>query len=236
MSTLRLTIMNGEFVQVNMKDAEWFNSKCIRANGWRCMIKDDGTLICDTKQEYEDGFHTMKYRITRLGYEQLTLKVPGKEEVWLKTGYVTSKGVRFNSGVVGLTDGEIDKRRTYFRTIEYQNFLNEHGITAVKHEDPNRLFSVHEKQRKNSEAVTFIVTNGKKWQTSSETRIRTVTIDAEVETITEFKQNWKVVGSTWVIYYKTKYFHEGDVAQENKAFLYTLEKDVTRLTDLPIVK
>ena len=49
-------------------------------------------------------------------------------------GFVVKKGEIFGNGTLGLSDGFIDNRYTFFREKSFQKFLCKYGITAVLHE------------------------------------------------------------------------------------------------------
>ncbi len=116
--TTKLTIKNGEIVSyydhyfVSLSE----NGKEYRGNGWVVKIKDGrkdrpGRIICHAEREYSDG--------------------PA----------VCHREFRLADGTLGLAGGNIYSRYAYFRSEEFQKFLNKFGITAIKKEDPNQKFS-----------------------------------------------------------------------------------------------
>ncbi len=118
MATATLTIKNG--IIVSHYDRYFFSlsedGKEYCGNGWVVKIKDSckgrpGRIICHAEREYSDG--------------------PA----------VCHREFRLADGTLGLAGGKIYSRYAYFRSEDFQKFLNKFGITAVKKEDPNQKFS-----------------------------------------------------------------------------------------------
>ena len=82
----------------------------------------------------------MRYTLYKNGFAKLTLKTPNEPLRVIKMGFVVKKGEIFGNGTLGLSDGFIDNRYTFFREESFQKFLCKYGITAVLHEEPNRIF------------------------------------------------------------------------------------------------
>ena len=141
MATLKLEIENGFFVGTNGCYVSIVEPTHVIANGWDCVIDENGTIRCDATRYYSDGEHSMRYVIQPNGFAKLTLKVPYDKVKTLRKGFVVSKGSKLSDGLLGLAGGYIDERYAYFRDGNFQKFLNKFGITAVKHEDPNQKFS-----------------------------------------------------------------------------------------------
>ncbi len=120
---------------------ENFNPRHIVANGWDCRITRKGEIRCECTREYSDGWHVMLYVIRPNGSYRLTLDTPDREapEV-LRKGYVVPKGVPVE-GLLGLSGGYVDSRYAYFREASFQKLMNEAGVTAINHENPNRVYS-----------------------------------------------------------------------------------------------
>lgn len=141
MATLKIELENGSFVGTNGCYITTVEPTHVIANGWNCLIKEDGTIECNSVRDYSDGEHSMRYVILPNGFAKLTLKVPYERVKTLRKGYVIPKGTKLCDGLLGLAGGYIDERYAYFRDGNFQKFLNKFGITAVKHEDPNQKFS-----------------------------------------------------------------------------------------------
>lgn len=103
-------------------------------------MQNNGVIKCTAKELCIDGSHSMRYTIYQNGFAKLTLKTPNEPVKVIKMGFVVKKGESFGNGVLGLSDGFIDHRYTFFREESFQKFLCKYGITAVLHEDPNRIF------------------------------------------------------------------------------------------------
>ena len=200
-------------------------------NGWECFVKEDGSIECWSVREYSDGKHSMRYFINPLGFAKLTLKKPGEPIRTLKKGYVIKKGHKLSDGILGLAGDHIDYRYAYFRDNSFQNFLEEFGITAVKHENPNRLYMVKVDLSKGGQYKSTLQTDGIKEEERVDcgyTRSR----KKPFRNTYEMSIWYQVTGATWVIYEKRR--EKGNDYNYSR-ILYTLVGDVTRLT-LPELK
>ena len=135
-----ITIKNGLFEKCNGVKLEIFSSKFLMVNGWECEVQNNGVIKCTAKELCIDGIHSMRYTLYQNGFGKLTLKTPHEPVKVIKMGFVVKKGESFGNGVLGLSDGFIDHRYTFFREESFQKFLCKYGITAVIHEEPNRIF------------------------------------------------------------------------------------------------
>lgn len=140
MATLMVKIQNGFFSDSYGRYLESLSPTHLVGNGWDCTINPDGSLFCECAREYSDGLHSIRYVIQKSGFAKLTLKTPWTFKV-LRRGFVTTKGVPFGNGTLGLAGGNVDERYAYYRDSAFQKFLEKFGITAVKHEDPNQTFA-----------------------------------------------------------------------------------------------
>lgn len=140
MATVKVALENGFFVSTN-DCYEWLVEPThVMANGWDCVIKEDGTIQCDAVRSYSDGEHSIRYVIQPNGFGKLTLKLPNSRVKTLRKGFVVPRGCKLSDGMIGLAGGHIDNRYAYFRDSSFQKFLERLGITAVKHEDPNQEY------------------------------------------------------------------------------------------------
>lgn len=139
MPTLKIRIEESKFISHNNVNVESFTEREVKGNGWIAKIYPNGNLICITTGTDLNG--TVKER--RL---TLTNKIV-KEE--LKIGNKAPKIIKLfqfdewkKEGVIGLSGGLIDKRRVYFRLLEFQDFLDENKISSIRHINPNIKFKV----------------------------------------------------------------------------------------------
>lgn len=232
MATLKLTLQNGFFT--GTQGCQYVYEKTpthVVANNWDCRIKEDGSVECNTKKLYSSGEYSMRYTIQKNGFAKLTLKEPGKRVETLRKGFVVPKGKELSDGLIGLSGGPINKRYAYFRDGSFQKFLNELGISAVKHVDPNKTYTIRNAWYGGGECTASLTTDGEttkvdtdygrtdRWEESSPGGTSASECNTEVE----------VTGATWAIHAQSQ--HEGD-SHNCFRILYTLEKDPTKLAGL----
>ena len=140
MAVVNITIKNGLFEKCEGVKFEIFIPKYLLVNGWECQVQNNGVIKCTAKELCIDGVHSMRYTLYQNGFAKLTLKTPNEPLRVIKMGFVVKKGEIFGNGTLGLSDGFIDNRYTFFREESFQKFLCKYGITAVLHEEPNRIF------------------------------------------------------------------------------------------------
>ena len=204
MATAQIIIKNGFFANAVGRNIDEVTPTYALLNGWKCFVNEDGSIECWSVREYSDGKHSMRYFINPLGFAKLTLKKPWEPIKTLKKGYVIRRGQKLSDGILGLAGDHIDYRYAYFRDSSFQDFLDEYGITAVKHEDPNRLYRI----------LTYAY--------GEESSL--VTDGTKEGVWTEFDGMWyQVTGATWVLYQIKK------VSGKYSCILYTLVGDVTKI-------
>lgn len=210
MATEMIKIENGFFVtedgSIEPTHAE--------VNGWTCQICPDGTVECNCSRDYWDGTHSIRYVIQQNGFAKLTLKVPGSPVKTLRKGFVVPKGVKLLDGTIGLSGGNVDERYAYFREGSFQKFLDDHSITAVKREDPNRVYSVRNIRSGAGTCDSVLLTDGKK-----------VFLGQENGNVL-----YQVTDATWALHKQIQ--HERD-KHNCFGFLCTLEKDLSKIVGLP---
>ncbi len=234
MATLQVRIENGFFVGTNGCYINMVEPTHIIANGWDCLIDEDGNIKCDAVRGYSDGEHSMRYIIQPNGFAKLTLKVPYDKVKTLRKGFVVPKGSKLSDGLLGLAGGYIDERYAYFRDGSFQKFLEEHGISAVKHEDPNQTFSIRNARYGGGECYSHLLTDGKvEQQEYSSGRTESWEESCPGTCAYEGNEYLKVTGATWAIHKQTQ--HEGD-SHNCFRILYTLEKDLTKLVGIPNIR
>lgn len=234
MATLQVQIENGYFVGTNGCYVTSVEPTHVIANGWDCVIDEDGTIRCDAIRGYSDGEHCMRYIIQPNGFAKLTLKVPYNKVKTLRKGFVVPKGYKLSDGLLGLAGGYIDERYAYFRDASFQKFLEDHGISAVKHEDPNQTFSIRNARYGGGECYSYLLTDGEVIEEGySSGRTESWEESCPGTCAYEGNEYLKVTGATWTIHKQTQ--HEGD---NHNCFriLYTLEKDLTKLVGIPNIR
>ena len=232
MATLKIKLENGVFVEAN--GVQYFDLKqpfAISANGWECSIREDGTVFCESSREYSDGVHTIRYIILPNGFAKLTLKMPRSKVQTLRKGFVTSKGKKLSDGIIGLSGGNIDSRYAYFRDSSFQKFLDDHGISAVKRENPNRVYRLRSAEYGGGKCRSNIYTDGKvEEKESSGGRTERWQEEFPNTCAYECERTMEVTGSTWALHKQSQ--HEGDRCN-CFSILYTMEKNLTQLVGLP---
>ncbi len=129
-----ITIKNLVFEKCEGVKFEIFIPKYLLVNGWECQVQNNGVIKCTAKELCIDGIHSMRYTLYQNGFAKLTLKTPNEPLRVINMGFVVKKGEIFGNGTLGLSDGFIDNRYTFFREESFQKFLCKYGITAVLHE------------------------------------------------------------------------------------------------------
>lgn len=160
MATLQINMENGFFTCTNGRYVTEVTPTHVAGNGWNCAIREDGSVLCEAVRDYSDGVHSMRYEIAKNGFAKLTLKVGNEPVRTIRKGFVLPCGAKLTDGVIGLAGGYVDERYAYFRDASFQRFLNKFGITAVKHEDPNRTFVVRNARYGGGECRSNLVSDG----------------------------------------------------------------------------
>ena len=208
MATTNLIIKNGQIVShcdryyVSLSE----NGKEYCGNGWVVRIKDGrkdrpGRIICHAEREYSDG--------------------PA----------VCHREFRLADGTLGLAGGNIYSRYAYFRSEDFQKFLADHNISAVKKEDPNTIFYLRNAWYGGGECSMSIRTDGKMEKLKYDSgRTEDWEESCPGTSAYEGETSIKVSGATWVIVDKVQ--HERD-RHNSSHILYTLAKDATKLVGIP---
>ena len=202
MSTTMIRIQDGRIYSLNYSHPFGLSDdgKSFSMNDWTVTIKDShngrpGRIVCHAEREYADG--------------------PA----------ICHREFKLADGIVGLAGGNICDRYAYFRSNEFQDFLNKHGITAVKHEDPNQKFS------------GFV-----SWSGRGEA---TITVESDGEVDHDFESNYSegvelatgyshftVSGATWAIVTVNNFYGDN---RNYARILYSNVRNVTTLDSvLPI--
>lgn len=174
------------------------NGLGIRANGWSVnIVPEKGIITCHSQREYSDGIHAVR------------------------------KVFPLCDCTIGLSGGNVDERYAYQRTENFQQWLKTNGITAVKKENPNKMFRVRNAYHGRGEAEGTILTDGVLTEVEYDLG-RTSGWQDEFPNTSAFEAEttYCVTGAKWALVKQRQ--HEED-CHNNSAILYTLEKDVTKL-------
>jgi len=191
MSTIMIRIKDGKICSLNYSHPFKLtdNGKFFAMNDWTVTIKDGhsgraGRIICHAERKYSDG--------------------PA----------ICHREFKLADGVVGLAGGNICDRYAYFRSGEFQSFLDKHGITAVKHESPNQEFSGFVSQSGRGEATITVESDGK--------------VDYDFESSTEATgfAYYTVSGASWAIVTVQNFYGDN---RNYARILYSSIKNVTSL-------
>ena len=131
---------------------------------------------------------------------------------------ICHKEIKLQDGLLGLSGGNVTERYVYFRTKEFQNFLSEHGITAVKHTDPNGVYEEDFHRSGWGTRKIKIYTNGKKEEEriggdfDAQTDVGNACHSDQYET--------KVTNATWVLVDSHIDYRD---SHSSSRILYTLE-------------
>ena len=211
MATLQIEFKDGKFISHNGVNVEEATSTHIKGNGWIGNVDEEGNLYFIAIWKRKKARHQLKYTITN-GYVKKVLRIGNEKSIVLKSYRMEKWPI---DGIIGLSAGDIDKRITYFRSSDFQNFLDEHGITAVRYESANGIYKlIHESTTNFHE---YIDTDGTAQTISQETKE------------TETNQKVEVTDASWVI---KKVYNSGVLTH---CILYTLD-DPKQIIGLPKVK
>jgi len=194
-------------------------------NGWDCYITPNkGALCCTSSKEYHDGVHEMVYLVYPDGWSKQMLISPTGTKV-IKKGYLVPKGAQVE-GVIGLSAGMIDRRYVYFRSAKFQHLLDIAGVTAVKHENPNRVYTGHSVHSGEGMGTFKIITDGTiiRDDFREDKRVREAfnTPPGNPHLYDGFT-TYEVSGASWVV---AKTHINWRDCHNHAAVLYTLRKDV----------
>lgn len=141
MAMMEIRIKDKKFIRHNDVNVEVFEPNYVEGNCWKCEIDLDGNVTCLATKTYFDVKRQIEFSIKN-GHAELKLQIGEDEESVIKSFAIKQWPL---DGVLRLSDGYIDKRKAYFREIEFQKFLNEYGITAVRYETANAVYKLKRK-------------------------------------------------------------------------------------------
>lgn len=219
MATLQIEFKDKKFVSHNGVNVKLATSTHIEGNGWSGDVDENGNFYFIATQYYQGKRHQMKFKIAN-GYGKKILKIGDDIPKVLKSYRIQDWPI---NGIIGLSAGYIDKRVTYFRTADFQQFLDEYGITAVRYEAASGFYEL--KQRHDGRSIVYhesIETDGK---------MKVISEDIEVDEESTLKpfavnQRIEVTDASWVIKTVWKF------GKFNNRILYTFD-DPQQIVGLP---
>lgn len=219
MATLQIEFKDKKFVSHNGVNVKVATETHIEGNGWSGEVDEDGNFYFIATQYYQKKRHQLKFKITN-GYVKKILKIGDDITKVLKSYRIKDWPI---NGVIGLSAGYIDKRVTYFRTADFQHFLDAYGITAVRCESASGIYNLMQKYDGHSIFLfESIETDGKIEVISGDTEV-----DKEPEeSIFDVNQMVEVTDASWVIKTVWRY------SKINNRILYTLD-DPQEIVGLP---
>lgn len=210
MATLQIEFRDKKFVSNNGVNVKVATDTHIEGNGWKGNVDENGNFYFIVREYHERVLHQLKFQIKN-GYVKKTLKIGDQMPKVLKSFKISGWPI---DGVIGLSDGYICNRTTYFRTVEFQKFLDEYGLTAVRCEAANGLYTCMEKRDNQSTFLSeSIETDGYVRELSTDY------VDDKYATkvLPDIEQVLEVTDASWVI--KTVWKRD----ELNSRILYTLD-------------
>ncbi len=154
MASVSVKIANGLFVDYEGRYYDSLSPEAFMGNGWAGHVNQDGSIHLEASRNYSDGVHSITQDIQPNG--RFVTRMNG--DVIKKGTYKLTDG-KLN-GEFRLPGGNIDNRYIAYRDIEFSTFLEEHGITAVVHQDPNQGYDQRKAYYGGGRAESAIFTNG----------------------------------------------------------------------------
>jgi len=227
MATLKVFLENGYFSDTNGVYVTEVTPSHVIGNGWDCSIREDGSILCEAIRNYSDGVHSMRYVIARNGFAKLTLKIEGQPIKTLRKGFVLSRGSKLTDGTIGLSGGYVDGRYAFFRDADFCRFLDKFGITAIKNEDPNRIFRVRNARYGGGECHSSLISDGVITEIGYDSGRTEGWRDSNHGTCAyEGETSYSITGAKWAIHSQNQ--DEGDCHNHSR-ILYTQVKNVLEL-------
>lgn len=141
MATLQIEFKDKKFVSHNGVNVKIATKNHIEGNGWSGDVDENGNFYFISSQYYQGKRHQLKFKISN-GYVKKLLKIGDGRPRALKSYRIPNWPI---DGIIGLSAGYIDRRVTYFRRDDFQQFLNEYGITAVRCEPASGIYNLLKK-------------------------------------------------------------------------------------------
>ena len=194
MSTLKIEIRNSKFVSHNDVNIEKFTEKYVKGNGWECTIWNNGNFSCKDVRG--------RKLMTKNGWLQRKCGSEIERLYRIKDETI--------NGVIGLPDDYSDKRKPYFREADFQEFLDKYGLSSVRYQSANAVYSLSEDIK---EGETIYIEEIK---TDGRQEIITMEANAENGLLLE-RCRVNVADATWVVKTSTK------LGEVKSRVLYTSE-------------
>ena len=233
MATYKINIENGKFTTSNGKYEHHLSEHRFVANGWIGVINDDGSIVLEASRCYSDGESTIRVTINSNGYHKVTTKFGDDDIVHtVKKGFLVRKGEPLN-GTFGLPGGNIKARYFYYRSNDFNKFLEEHGLTAVSRENPNAVFNIRNARYGGGECHMKLLTDGHckdvGYDTGRSDHWEEICPNTSASEVNELI---RVTDASWVI----KCQYENECGRHNYSVILLTEKDPKEITNLPNIK
>lgn len=211
MATLKIEFKDKKFASHNGVNAKVTTDTYTEGNDWIGKVDENGNFSFMATRYYKGVRHQLKFKITD-GYVKKILKIGDDKPKVLKSYKMPEWPI---DGVIGLSSGFIDTRATYFRTADFQHFLDEYGITAVRCESANGIYNL---LRKHDGCHSIFFSE----EIESDGKIKVISQDSAVNdkaTEKPFDINYiaEVTDASWVIKNVWKF------GELNNRILYTLD-------------
>lgn len=194
MSTAQVTIKGGKIVNfVDRYPEPGISEDGVSYSGNGWkIIISDSKIICHSERKYSSG--------PAICHKEFPLK----------------------DGLLGLAGGNVHNRYAYFRTQNFQDFLNTYGLTTVKKENPNQKFSGFNNYSGHGSGAISVVTDGKKIESFEPNKKfeETKFLPGNNPNLWSGETTIEVSGATWAIV-ATKVDYEN--SHSSSTILYTQE-------------
>ena len=211
MATLQIEVRDKKFVSTNGVNLQEVTETHVAGNGWCGDIYENGNIDFYATRFYNGVRYKIKFQI-----------VNGVVKTWLRIGDQPPKILKQyklekwpDDGVIGLSNGTLTERVTYFRTSSFQEFLDEYHITAVRYESANRIYDIL--QEHNGHMMIF----SEYIETDGEFKVLSRDVDV-AETVLEkpfyIHEMIEVTDASWVIKTVSRF------GEAKHRILYTLDE------------
>lgn len=140
---LKLAVKDGRFTAHSGATPATFSSTFVSGIGWRAIAYPDGSIRCNiitARTPKGEKTEEILFKITKSGYVTLNKRHEGKLIPLVRMYKIKEWPV---SGIIGLTIGGNNGPYAYFHKSDYEHFLQEYGISEVKNENPNQLYTLY---------------------------------------------------------------------------------------------
>ena len=151
MATLKIEFKDSKFVSNNEVNVVKMTENEFEGNGWKGRVDEAGNFSFVCVKYYGNQRYQLKFRVSG-GYFKKTLKIGESKPIVLKSYYYKQWPA---DGIIGLSSGVVYERNCYFRTADFQSFLDENDITAVRFEESNGFYKLCQKKEKEGKRTFF---------------------------------------------------------------------------------